>query len=358
MKDSQTPLDSAHLQRIVASEDEDARQSAAERIAADWERYRPILDESMHDPAVRRWARSTLLPRLSWGAVDELVSSMLQWPGDFSPTRRDHTTTQLVRSMSHRQVRTHLYLLAGSNAASTVWERIAEEGEDAVLAAARDVFREANATARETTLHLLALDPYGESPLDRDGQDELLHLALGDPDPEVRGLAAEVIAADMPDQLLSQWERAPLDASERVRMAFWYTAMAHRREDALEYAAGLVLDPERDHTARRTALIAIGEGASTRQMSPLLQSLLRGEDEVLAWDAAQLMWRRHRAPDIAGAAAESRFERVRELAERLLHPERGSPAAGGSRPGDPTRTGDIFEQISGSEDWSGPEPEE
>ena len=38
-------------------------------------------------------------------------------------------------------------------------------------------------------------------------------------------------------------------------------------------------------------------------------------------------------------------DQVREIAEALLDPRRGSPAAGGSRPGDPTRTLDIFKAL-------------
>jgi hypothetical protein len=45
------------------------------------------------------------------------------------------------------------------------------------------------------------------------------------------------------------------------------------------------------------------------------------------------------------AAADSRHEPVRELALFLLDPYRGSPAAGGSRPGDPT-AGDIFAELA------------
>jgi hypothetical protein len=42
---------------------------------------------------------------------------------------------------------------------------------------------------------------------------------------------------------------------------------------------------------------------------------------------------------------------VREIAEHLLDPNRGSPSAGGSRPGDPTRPdatqiyGDLLQQL-------------
>jgi len=36
---------------------------------------------------------------------------------------------------------------------------------------------------------------------------------------------------------------------------------------------------------------------------------------------------------------------VRETAERLLDPLRGSPAAGGNRPGSPTDTSAIFEEL-------------
>lgn len=357
MTGSNAPLDIATIQRVAATGDDEDRRSLAERVADGWDRHREIVDAALTDPAVRRWARGHLVSLLPDEAAGELGSRLLEWTEDFSSARRDRTTGQLIARVPDELLPAHLHDLAASNAASALWERIAADGPDQVKVAALDVLSNAGAPARETTLHVLVLDPYGAQLLGREAQDELLALALDDADPEIRGLAAEVIAADMPELILGRWDSAPLDGSERVRTAFWQAAVVHHPEAAFDHASALVLDSQKEHGPRRSALIAVGEWTSTRRMAPLLQALLRGEDEVLAGDAAQLMWRHHRAPDIANAAAESRFEPVRELAERLLHPELGSPAAGGSRPGDPTRTGELFDRISESEDRRGTDPE-
>jgi hypothetical protein len=68
-------------------------------------------------------------------------------------------------------------------------------------------------------------------------------------------------------------------------------------------------------------------------------------DSALAGDAADLLHDLHRHPAIAEAAQRSPHSAAREVAAYLLDPYRGSPAAGGSRPGDPLRGGDIFDEL-------------
>ena len=310
----------------------------------------PGLLQALNDRAARRWVREYLLLRLPVDAASSVATRLLEWPEDLSSGRRDRSTAAIVKALSDRDLYDNLALIARSNAAGELWDRISAGGEHAVVDAVERILQDGDADARETTLHLLVLDPYGPEYLGRDQQDRILAMTLDDPDPEIRGLAAEVIAADMPELLLQRSDAASFDESERVRMAYWRVALVHRPDDAIESAGLTALDPESPHWARRTALLALGENATTREAAPVLQALLTGDDEVLADDAAKLMWRHHRAPDIANAAAESQFESVRDRAQRLLHPEMGSPAAGGSRPGDPTKTMDIFEQIQSDED--------
>lgn len=342
-------IDRERVIRVCREGDDRQRFGLAEDVVRGEVWSDPVLLEALDDASVRRWVRQYLLSRMPDEAARHLALKLLEWPEDLAAGRRDRSTVAIVHALSIDDVYRHLPLLAGSNAASALWERLWRDGQGIVADAVDQVFKRGDAQARETTLHVLALDPYGPKYLDRDQQDRILAVTLSDPDPEIRGLAAEVVAADMPELLFEHWNSVPIDDSERVRMAFWRAALVHHPDDAAEAAGMLVLDTEQPHTARRTALLALGEHSSTRQVSPVLQSLLRGNDEVLAGDAAQLMWRYHRAPDIANAAAESEFEGVRALANRLLHPELGSPAAGGSRPGDPTKTADIFQQIQNKE---------
>jgi hypothetical protein len=304
------------------------------------------LIPALEDGRVRRWVRQELLRRLDADRQSWLAGKLLDWSEDFDPARRDRSMASLVESLADEQIQGARRLLAGSNAAGAFWERLSRSGEMAVMRSAEFVLDAGDVRTRETTLHLLVLDPYGPGYLSHTSQDALLVRVLYDPDPEIRGLAAEVVAAEQAEVLLARWETALLDESERVRMAFWRAALAYQPELAIETAQQLVLAPERSHPARRTALLALGEIAPTGDVSPVLQVVLRGDDEVLAGDAADLMWRFHRTPDVANAAAESQFDDVRDRANRLLHPEMGSPAAGGSRPGDPTRTQEIFEQIT------------
>jgi hypothetical protein len=337
------------LLRIIKTGESSEQEACADDIAASWVSSRKTVICVLADESVRRWSRAFLLQRLTPEQSAQLAERLLRWPDDFRIERRDRSTANVVAVLSEDQIHRHLLELSGSNCALALWERIAQHGSEAVMSASTEVFRSGTALARETTLHLLVLDPYGPGYLSNEQQDKLLVWALDDADAEIRGLAAEVIAAEKSEVLLERWEEAPRDESERVRMAFWRAALAYRPDDALEAAGALALDWSKPHEARRTALLALGENTPTRSIATLLSTILSGEDEVLAEDAAQLMWRYHRAPDIANAASESKFESVRDLGNRLLHPEMGSPAAGGSRPGDPTRTTDIFRQIQDGE---------
>jgi hypothetical protein len=337
--------DEMRIVDIVTVGDQDQKTALADEIAGGADISRTALDGALSNPAVRRWARSEVLARMPEQGKRALCERLLSFTDDFCASRRDRSTADLVAMLPVDLLKANLLLLAASNAAGALWERLAEYGEGAILEAVSEVVVHGDASSRETTLHLLVLDPYGPEYLSREAQDQVLVMMLDDPDPEIRGLAAEVLAADVPDVLLGRWDRAMRDDSERVRMAFWRAALVHRPDDAILAAGTMALDTNHPVESRRTALLALGENVSTRTVASVLQALLTGDDQTLAEDAAQLMWRHHRAPDIATAASQSQFESVQALAERLLHPERGSPAAGGSRPGDPTRTSQIFDQI-------------
>jgi hypothetical protein len=333
------------IAEIIELNDPDRQEELARMIAERSDISRRVLESALENARVRRWARSTLLPKMTPEHRASLAEELLNWPDDFAPDRRDQSTLAVVAALTDQAVIRSILMLAGSNAASALWARFAGGASISPNDAAHHVLHHGDATARETTLHLLALDPYGPRYLTDEEQDALLLASLEDDDPEIRGLAADVVAVSDPDALLDR-SGAPLDASERLRMAYWRAAFVHRPEQAFNEASALALTAEVGLEARRSALLALGESVPTRLISPVLQAVFAGSNETLAEDAAQLMWRYHRTPDIANAASESRFEAVRALAERLLHPERGSPAAGGSRPGDPTRTAELMNRIA------------
>ena len=64
---------------------------------------------------------------------------------------------------------------------------------------------------------------------------------------------------------------------------------------------------------RRSALLALGQALPTEQIAPLLALLVAHPEPGLAEDAADLLWRQHRHPLVAQAAARSPHPAVREI---------------------------------------------
>ena len=235
--------------------------------------------------------------------------------------------------------------LAGSNAAGVLWERLAAAGPDTVRDAALRVFREGAPVARETTLYLLVLDPFGTAPLPDADRRALVLAALADPDEEIRGLAAEVAADDLPDALLADTARWVRDTSVRVRAAAWARAFTEDPERAAGDAVALLMDEAEALPARRSALLALGEWLTTAQIEPVLTMFVKHPVRELAEDAAGLLWTRHRTPVPAQAASESPHASVREIAARLLDPRLGSPLAGGFRSGAEEQGYDFYDPF-------------
>ncbi len=194
-------------------------------------------------------------------------------------------------------------------------------------------------------LSILVLDPYSEVKLSDPDRVNVLLTALQDEEDEVRGIAAEVLADEATEQLASVLDRLLNDPSERVRMAAWDAAFVVDFAAAREFASETALNESAPIEARRTALSALAAVLSTTDVAPLLEVLVAHPNQALAEDAVSLLWTYHRNPVIASAAAESPHQSVREVAQRLLHPEMGSPAAGGSRPGAPDGSRDIYQEM-------------
>jgi hypothetical protein len=149
----------------------------------------------------------------------------------------------------------------------------------------------------------------------------------------------------IPGLLTAHIDRLARDASARVRGFAWLAAFRIDRSTAANLATDLLGDETAGIEIRRSALNAAGEHLPTEQMIGLLSYFVIHPNEALALDAAHLLHRHHRHPEIAIAAAGSPHPEVREIANHLMDPYRGSPAAGGSRPGDPLRVDPLLQLL-------------
>ena len=163
-------------------------------------------------------------------------------------------------------------------------------------------------------------------------------------DATTRSLAAEFLFNHDTQALAVLAGQLVYDIDERVRALTWSAGFRTIPDETYAMATAIVSDESADVQVRRSALSALGTHLDTSDVVDLLAFFVLHPSEHLALDAANLMYRLHRQPTIATAAAESPHQRVREIGELLLDPYSGSPAAGGSRPGDPTST-DIFAEM-------------
>lgn len=297
-----------------------------------------LIKRVIEDPAGRRWLRASLL------LDTELANRLLAYECDFRGRRRDRTLANVIRLASDAELERRVGALAAGPGAAALWRRLSAEPKR-LLASATQVLAGADPDAASATLYLLVLDPVSDYGIGPDAATGLALAGLAARHGEVRGLAAEYLVAHA-SALLA--ERAPTlvqDEDERLRGHAWHALYLLTPEQARTLALERLGDETTPVPIRRSALIAYGEHLPTAEVADLLAFFVQHPDEALAQDAAQLMFRLHRYPTIAMAAAESPHAPVRELALFLLDPYRGSPAAGGSRPGDPT-TGDIFAELA------------
>lgn len=342
------PLDPSDIGGILARlrSGEPPNPDVAEHVAnLPAEERARVLHALLEEPAARRWVRGEILLRLDPAAAAAVAEWLLAYEVDFVPERRDRTIAAVVRALPVSALAERAPFLAGSNAAGVLWERLAAAGSDTVRDAALRVFREGAPVARETTLYLLVLDPYGPAPLPDADRRALVLAALADPDEEIRGLAAEVAADEVPDALLADTARWVRDSAVRVRAAAWACAFTEDPERAAEDAVALLLNEAEALPARRSALLALGEWLTTAQIEPVLTTFVRHPVQELAEDAAGLLWTRHRTPVAAQAASESPHAAVRDIAARLLDPRLGSPLAGGFRSGAEEQGYDFYDPF-------------
>lgn len=287
----------------------------------------------------RRWLRGN--PHLESALADELLT----YDSDFRQSRRDRTLGAVVERASLSALSQHVDAIATGSAASALWNRLsADPGER--LRFATMLVATASAALAEATLHLLVLDPLNSFDISDDDRSTIARQALMSSHADVRGIAAEYLAEAQPRILLDELDRLTMDDSQRVRGVTWNAALRVDRSASTDRAMTVLGDESIGVALRRSALIALGSALPTAQMVEILAFFVVHPNHELAADAAELLYQQHRNPVAATAAQQSPHEDVREIAERLLDPQRGSPAAGGSRPGDPTRSSaDIFADM-------------
>ncbi|MCX2728144.1 hypothetical protein OO015_11650 [Thermomicrobium sp. 4228-Ro] len=292
------------------------------------------LSEALATAAGRRWLRRTVLPALPASEAALLAAALLAYRDDFLSWRRDRSTWTVIERLDREALLANVDWLAGSNAALALWARLMEEGTATLVTAALRVLRQGTRIARETALTLLLADPTRERELPAGAERALLAIALADPDDVIRGLAVEIAAQRVPDLVLPHWRRWVLDASRRARRATWRSVL---RADPLarEQALALMYNERLPADVRSDALWALAQVMTTAEIAPLLAAAVVDSARELAEVAADLLWTQHRHPLPAQAALESPHPAVRRVGEHLLDPRRGSPAAGGARPGMP-----------------------
>ena len=309
------------------------------RVLSDISRIEPTdLAAGLATPAGRRWLRRVVLPALPSPQASLLAAALLAYRDDFLRWRRDRSTWVVIDRIDREALLANAVWLAGSNAALALWVRLQQEGTATLITVATRVLREGTAVAREVALTLLLTDPNREIRLPARIERGLLTIALADPDDTVRGLAVATAARRAPDLLLSHWHRWVQDRSQRARRAVWQLAL---RSDphAREHAIALVSSEAVPVSIRNDALWALAQAMTTDEIAPILAVAVVHPDRELAEAAAEILWTQHRHPLPARAALESPHRPVRRIGEQLLDPRRGSPAAGGARPGMPSPFG-------------------
>lgn len=304
--------------------------------------WQETVERLLAQPAGRRWLRHA--PQLGHVWPREKVHyRLLDHEEDFRSKQRDVSLNILLDCVGDDDLLRHACAIAAGPAGTFFWERW-DDDPDAMTRIASEIVSNCDAVAAESTLYRLIIDPIDAWNLGPERRQRIATAALKSASADVRGLAAEYLTTDAPAELLASFDALVRDESERVRGIVWSAALRLARADATDLAFAIVTDEAAPLAVRRSALIAVGTLLPTSDLIELLSLLVAHPNIELASDAASLLYNQHRQPDIALAAQHSPHDHIREIAETLLDPLRGSPAAGGSRPGDPTRadTAGIF----------------
>jgi hypothetical protein len=297
-----------------------------------------VTDRLIGSPLGRRKLRA------HGGLTRDLAARLLDFEEDFRARRHDASLGKAVALAPPDTVRRHATAIAAGSGAPALWERLAGH-PDELAETARRIIASGDPDAVEITLTHLLLDPLDPYGLGAEHRVAIASAALDTPDSAARGFASEYLAGAAPRVLAERIEVLMLDESARVRGYGWLAAFRVEPDDAAERAMGLLADESVAVDIRKSALNATGEALATEHVIDLLAYFVAHPSAELATEAAGLLFRHHRHPQIALAAAESPHAEVREIAIRLLDPYRGSPAAGGSRRGDPLRSDPLIEML-------------
>lgn len=296
-----------------------------------------VVDLALKTPTGRRWLRG--LSDLG----SQLADRLLAFESDFRSQRRDSTLGREVRAASIEVLLDHSAAIVAGAAATELWTRLAPT-PDQLTEIAVAIVSSDDAAAAENTLYLLILDTVDPYSLGAERRATIARAGLAATESSIRSLAAEYLFDNDVAVLAESVERLVFDGDERVRGLAWSAGFRTRPGETFDVATKILGDESANMQVRRSALAAIGTHLQTSDVVDLLTFFVAHPTEQLALDAGNLLYRLHRHPTIATAAAQSSHESVREIGQFLLDPYRGSPAAGGSRPGDPT-TSDIFAQM-------------
>lgn len=295
------------------------------------------IDQLMDDSEGRRWIR------LNVPMDQQLADRLLQYREDFQTTRRDRSLELVVAYASLEALLDQQSAILAGPAAAALWRRIAAD-TDQLVEIATEVARHGSPGAASAAVGILLLDPIRSFDLTEPEQVSIAAAALDSDDGTVRGLAAEYLADHRPAELAERINVLAADSDPRARAFAWDAAFRLDSATAFDHAIALLGDESLPVWQRRSALTAAGERMPAEPVIELLAFFVLHPDESLAMDAARLFHDYHRHPTIAEAALQSPHPEVREIGARLMDPYRGSPAAGGSRPGDPTSS-DVFAEM-------------
>jgi hypothetical protein len=296
-----------------------------------------IVKRALQDEGGRRWLRG--LDDLPLDLAEEL----LEHEDDFRSRRRDSSLVRLVEAVPVASLVSHGMAIASGSAAPVFWNKLSADPEQ-LLRVAREIVAGDDLTAAESTLYLLTLDPLDPYELGPERRADIARTGLQSSVASIRTLAAEYLFDNDPEALAEDFSRLVRDDDERVRGLTWSAMIRPEPREAFETATEIAGQEAEPVEVRRSALAAIGTHFPTSEIIELLAYFVLHPEPALALDAGNLLYRLHRHPTIATAAISSPHQEVREIGQFLLDPYRGSPAAGGSRPGDPTRS-DIFAEL-------------
>jgi len=296
---------------------------------ADEDRQR-LIERLLPSPAGRRWLRGSSL------LDPALAARLLDIEDDFRAPRRDATLDAAIATAALDELVRHAEAIAAGAGAPALWARLSGQPE-LLVATARRIAAGGDSQAIEATATHLLLDRADTYRLGQARRIEVARELLGSASGTARGIAAEHLARVEPGELARRIDELARDPAAQVRGFAWLAMFRVDRQVAAERAFTFLADEAAPEEHRLSALNAAGEALPTAWVVDVLAYFVAHPSERLARAAADLLHRHHRHPDIAVAAAGSPHPEVREIATRLMDPYRGSPAAGGSRPGDPTR---------------------